>query len=480
MKHLTPVICLLLLSLLLSLTAFTQQPSEYFSPLSAKEYSEEIERLKKFKAEKKYQDKLSQEYYDFFVSNTNKEILLQLEKDHIVKDSLLLGRCEDIIKKIKRANNNYNLDSIRIYINRSFVPNAACYGEGTIMINLGLILLTENEHELAMAIGHEIAHQLLLHSDQKMKSTIKKFTSEDFLDELKSINKSSYEKYSRFKKLMEGHSVETSRHSRFKESEADSLGAAIITNAGFDAVTGAKLLLKLDLSDQWLIAKDLYNIRNTFEPAAISTAYFTSGSRYKGLSKIEITAEKTKLADSLKTHPDCSLRYKALTGIDTKVEIECCEKFSSPGKSIQERALFEIIRNLYETNNLTETIHFSLIALKSGYDANIYNRFIALAFSRMYHQDRFMKRFESVNAQAPPNSTLKELQDFLFAIKAAEIDLLALYYLNKLEGKSEDDLFARMQYNLLVKNSGVAKPDSAEIKEYDQNKYAYILKQILK
>lgn len=155
-------------------------------------------------------------------------MLALFKEDEILYDTSLLGKCNSILKKIASTNKQYSFESIRLYINRSIVANAACYGEGTVMINLGLFLWIDNEDELALVLGHELAHQLLEHSNSQMEKSITMLTSDDFKSELKDIKKSHYGKYDRFRKLMKGLYVESGKHSTYKESEADSLGLIFI------------------------------------------------------------------------------------------------------------------------------------------------------------------------------------------------------------------------------------------------------------
>ncbi|MDB5201418.1 MAG: peptidase Ste24p [Ferruginibacter sp.] len=214
--------------LTITFTASAQDPYSYFSPLSKTAYAAKITELKARKIPTVYQDKKEQQSYAGIIKERNDAILEDFENNRVIADSLLLNKSKAIIQRIKASNSSYNFDSISIYINRSAVPNASCYGEGTLFINLGLFLWVDNDDELALIVAHELSHQFLAHQESKIKKNIALLSSEEFTSEMKAIKKSSTGKYERFKKLMKEMVTQNGTHSRYKESEADSLGVVLI------------------------------------------------------------------------------------------------------------------------------------------------------------------------------------------------------------------------------------------------------------
>lgn len=453
-----------------------QKATSLYSELSSKVYTQKIAQLNAYKVPKTYDDKSSQAWYDEILTGRKNDLLETFKDDEIINDSLLLKKCNAVLKRISTSNSKYNFDSIKVYINRSLIPNAVCYGEGTIMINLGLLLWVDNDDELAFILAHEFSHQLLNHADQKVKKSIAALTSEDFVKELKKIKKAEYGKYQRYKDLMKDLNLESSKHSRFKESEADSLGIIFANNAGYNTKLGSRVLLKLDNADEIFESKKVYNTKDFFAETGVDISSFTTTSKYNGLSKVAIVATEDKLADSLKTHPDCSKRYEAINGKGVKPIINCCSALTNDYKEVKERAMVEITRYVYENGSLTFCIHMCAFALKNNYDATYYKSMLATSFSKIYYNDKNLKRFNSVNVAASPGTNLKELQDYLFAVSNEDLEKLALYFLdNNKEKTGEDFEFAYRSYNIFIKEKDKEITNETFSKKFPKSKYLYLI-----
>lgn len=459
-----------------TLSIKAQQNDFSFSGLGSAMYKDRIAELQKFKAPKKYADKSGQAWYEEIVTERNKTLLASFKEDEILYDTSLLAKCNSILKKIAASNKQYNFESIRLYINRSMVANAACYGEGTVMVNLGLFLWIDNEDELALVLGHELAHQLLNHSDGKMEKSIAMLTSDDFKSELKDIKKADYGKYDRFRKLMKGLYVEAGKHSTYKESEADSLGFIFIKNAGYNVNSAANILLKLDKVDELFSSNKLYSAKSFFEKTPADLSHFIIKPTYKGLSSVKVTMNADKDMDSVKTHPDCTKRYEAIVGQQARETPDCCVQLNEKNKALKERAMLEIVRNLYENNSIGLCTHLCIFALQNNYNPVIYNRFLSLCFSKLYYQDKQLERFNTANAYAKSETTLKELQDFLFAVSTKDLEKLSLHFLtDKIDTASEDYEFANLMYKTQVKQTEPAVAYAGYNKKFPNNKYQYLL-----
>ncbi|MEO7768977.1 MAG: M48 family metallopeptidase, partial [Ferruginibacter sp.] len=377
-----------------------QKSSINFSPLGATQYQASITQLEKYTVPNKYTDKSAQAWYHEMMTDRNGALIRLFKDNAVVYDTILLNKCNRIASRIIAANKNYRFDSLKFYINRSCVPNAACYGEGTVMVNLGLFLWLDNDDELALVLAHEMSHQVLDHFQSRLEKNIAMLTSEGFKVELKDIKKSKDGKYERFKKLMKSVSTETGKHSTYKESEADSLAMVLIQHAGFSPINGPVILLKLDNSDAVFTSPTLYSLKDFFEKAPADQSFFIVKRKYNGLSSVTVTMNADKDFDSIKTHPDCIKRYELLAGNGPKPPVNCCTFLSAVYGTYKERAMLEIVRNLYESNTIGLCAHFCIFALKNNYDPAIYNLFLSLCFSELYWSDNHLQRFNAVNTKA--------------------------------------------------------------------------------
>lgn len=123
-----------------------------------------------------------------------KEILLERKTSFLkeVKDSTFIfdntiqQSIKRILSKIYISNTQINHDDFYFVINKSMIPNAACYGNGIFSINLGLFTLVENDDELA--------HHILKHNDKSINEYIDTYNSKDTKHQ---INKAANQTYGR-------------------------------------------------------------------------------------------------------------------------------------------------------------------------------------------------------------------------------------------------------------------------------------------
>ena len=453
-----------------------QQSDMGFATLGSVTYKEKITQLEKFTVPKKYSDKSSQAWYNEILTDRNKGLLNAFKENAVIYDSLLLNTCYNILNRIAAANKNYKFDTVKLYINRSVVANAVCYGEGTVMVNLGLFLWLDNEDELALVIAHELAHQLMNHSESKIEKSISMLTSDDFKQELKDIKKADYGKFDRFRKLMKGLNIESGKHSTYKETEADSLGFVLIRNAKYDISNAPKLLLKLDKVDDLFTSGKLYTLKDFFEKTPIDQSYFKVKPKYNGLSSVNVTMNADKDLDSIKTHPDCIKRYEALSGKVNGLTLNCCTVLTNVLQQYKEYAMLEVVRHLYENNAIGLCAHMCLFALKNNYNPAVYDCFLSMCFSRLFYDDKKLQRFNAANTYARRATTLKELQDFLFQVSTPELEKLADYFLNNnTDTRSEDYGFANLMYNTQVKMKDTVTAYADFNKKFPTSKYQYLI-----
>lgn len=472
--------CKLILSCLILFSHYciSQNRNDYFSPLSSKSYASRIAAIKARSIPVMYEDKKEQKTYAGIIKERNEGIATDLEKDRIIYDTLLLNRSKSIIQRIKSANQEFNFDSIQVYINRSPVANASCYGEGTLFINLGLFLWIDNEDELAMVIGHELSHQFLGHSETRIKKNIALFSSEEFIEEMRAIKKSSDGKYERFKKLMKDVVTESGKHSRFKESDADSMSVVLIRKAGFNVNNGAGILLKLDKTDDLFVSPGIYDVKSFFQKTNADTFIFQPKKKYNGLSSANVTMNADKAFDTVRTHPDCIVRYKQVSGKTEVVEMGCCKQINNPSMLLKERAMVEMVRNAFEMKRYTLCIHLCLFALHNNFNNPLYNTFLSLSFSGIYEADKNLERFSVTDMGAGRGSTLKDLQDFIFSANSTNIDKLARYFLDNIEDKASDNYFiAEAFYNKAVKGNDEMVIKSKFKNKFPDSKYIFLFNQ---
>jgi len=118
--------------------------------------------------------------------------------------------------------------------------NAFALPGGKIGVNSGLLKVAKNQDQLATVLGHEVAHVLAQHSNERVSAS---FATESILDLTQAVaGGSSATSQSVFAALGLGAQVGVLLpFSRAQESEADLVGLDLMAKAGFDARQSVEL-----------------------------------------------------------------------------------------------------------------------------------------------------------------------------------------------------------------------------------------------
>ncbi|MFC4655118.1 M48 family metallopeptidase [Rheinheimera marina] len=119
--------------------------------------------------------------------------------------------------------------------------NAFALPGGKIGVYTGLLLVAENQHQLAAVIGHEIAHVMAGHSNERLSSDQFIQTALTVADSALAATGSQYQQ-----QLMTAFGVGAQigvalPFSRTHESEADIIGLDLMAKAGFEPAQSVKL-----------------------------------------------------------------------------------------------------------------------------------------------------------------------------------------------------------------------------------------------
>ncbi|MES2730898.1 MAG: M48 family metallopeptidase [Bacteroidota bacterium] len=111
--------------------------------------------------------------------------------------------------------------------------NAWCMPGGKVVVYTGIMPVTQNETGLAVVMGHEIAHAIAKHSDERASETM---VANGLLQAGQVVTGSNPKLVSQL--LLQAAGVGTQlgllSHSRNQESEADHLGLIFMSMAGYD------------------------------------------------------------------------------------------------------------------------------------------------------------------------------------------------------------------------------------------------------
>jgi Zn-dependent protease with chaperone function len=306
--------------------------------------------------------------YKYIYESRFKELSSFLQSSRAVTDPVAHQYLQSILKNITDVNPELKSLQVRLIFSRDWWPNAYSMGEGTIVVNGGLMPFFDNEAELAFVICHELAHYYLEHSNKAIRRHIETFNSSAFQAELKRLSKQEYGAGSQLDELLKRIAFGSKRHSRDNETEADKQALLFMKNTDYDCKSVKSCLQLLDKVDDSLVYKpvsleQIFNfISYPFKKKWIqkeSTIFSEMDTNDSPLSKKE--------RDSLKTHPDCSVRISMLE--DAVGNAVRGKKFlvdENLFHQLKKDFFCELTEQQFKSQNLGRNLYYSLQMLQSG------------------------------------------------------------------------------------------------------------------
>ncbi|WP_157740709.1 M48 family metallopeptidase [Mucilaginibacter xinganensis] len=250
-------------------------------------------------------NKKIQKTYREFISEKNTELIKRLNEKGFLFDTIAYPYLNSIFNHILEKN-SLDKNRFHFFIDRTSSVNAYSYEDGTVVCNLGLLGLMENESQLAMVFCHELGHVLLKHVNTGLVRQLEKYNSPEFLAQLKHIEKQRYNTKKQLENLLVNDVFDRRKHSRSQENAADSLGMVLFSNSSYGARTVSRIFNFLDSAENKTTSCSIHAF---FEQEKISI----DENWLKSEKKMSFgAAEKKEITDSLKTHPDCAKRKIAM------------------------------------------------------------------------------------------------------------------------------------------------------------------------
>ncbi|MBX2844671.1 MAG: M48 family metallopeptidase [Saprospiraceae bacterium] len=222
---------------------------------------------------------------------------------------------EAILNELLEGNPEIPADRIKLFISRDYVPNASCIGEGSIVMNIGLIRRFENESQVAFVLAHELAHYIDNHVNQGIQEYVSTKNSKATQKQIKQIRKAKYQRNQKGLDLLKSFTYNTSRHTRTKESAADAKAIELLSNTKYDLNEAVKALEMLDTIDEDKYEVKLNLIKSfdrqlyPFQPEWLEEE--NELAIFFGAGKTD--QEEVMHPDSLKTHPNSLVRAEQVS-----------------------------------------------------------------------------------------------------------------------------------------------------------------------
>ena len=354
-------------------------------------------------------------------------LISSIDNNNYVREQDVYNYVNSILSEIVKSNRKLISTTPLLLIDRSSAVNAYAIGGNIIAVNLGLLTFAQSRQEVALVIAHELSHNILLHPDNSMREEAEWFTSDEYKNSLNAVLDSRYERLTRLKKLFEGYKIDRSKHHRYHESDADSLAITLLKNSqiGFDA----RFFLRLDSADMQYKQALKKPVKDYFTNYNLAFEDWWTQKRTKGLStKSYNFKDTTSIQDSLKTHPDCAVRYAAtLNRSDVSVQL------TPVPSSIKEKAYRIIIWNMFDNLNLTACLYQILLQKDTGVTDEWYDFMMHNVMAGLYYSDKQLNRFHAIGivSKEAVSKDYYELQNMLEQIPKDKLEQYYKAFLDK-------------------------------------------------
>lgn len=414
---------LLLNVIILTLWSFSangQNENNYYkySQLSSIQYKNYRDSLKKYwECPNVFKNKSTQKEYESYWSERSGSLTKAIDNNDFIKDSILYPYLFQLTTELTKASPDLFPYPVFLLLDRSNIPNAYAIGEHIIAINAGLVMAAKSKEELSFYIAHELSHDLLRHTDNSMQQRAELVTSDDYKASLKNVLSSKYERYTRLKKIFESHSFDRRRHSRYNESEADSMAIVLMEKAGipFDAT----FFLNLDTADN--IYKQNLRMPATKHMEQMGLTWVVpSTSIKKGLSGKTISFKDTASnSDSLKTHPDCTERYQKTLSKNSKIS----NKTALPNK-VYTQATYIAMVDMFINRNICHGMYRILQSKEMLSSQLPYDFLLDINMKSLLYASKQMDRFNTLRIQRKQDvcTTYFDFQELLSKIPETELE----------------------------------------------------------
>jgi Zn-dependent protease with chaperone function len=247
-------------------------------------------------------DKKIRKQYLKYIQDKNDDLIGRLNGKEFLFDSVIYPYLYSVFKKVVDAN-GLDINTFHFLVSRSAEVNANTYEDGTIICNLGLLNVIENESQLAMVFSHELSHYLLKHGNTALIQYLETLNSDELLDQLKDIQKNRYNTKEQIEGIQLSDVFNRSRHSRYQETAADSLGMLLFSKTAYNCNSLPRLFDLFDSSD--VNETPVCTMRAFCQQEGI----MADDNWFVTSRKMSFGAEpKKEIIDSLETHPDCAKR----------------------------------------------------------------------------------------------------------------------------------------------------------------------------
>lgn len=242
------------------------------------------------------------------IKNRGRYVVMMYNNGYFLFNEDLQKHVNDVLQEIIEAN-DLDARKIRVAVSKDPSPNASSIGDGTLIINLGLLRRLSSDAQLAFILAHEIAHYKLDHGNQAIRQKVIERHKER--REGRSNVERTDEYLEESVKAFRKHVYNDRKHSRFKELDADSLGVIYLKNAGYEIGGATATLALLDTVDHPKLGMDV-DLIDYFNESVLRLLE-EEEEEVESLFDSDADNDDFDLdEEEIRTHPECEKRIKRI------------------------------------------------------------------------------------------------------------------------------------------------------------------------
>lgn len=369
-----------------------------------------------------------------FEEERKRAILVPLRDGYFFEDSIMRSHVHRLFVEIAAANSGVQMPQL-VFLSRKAQPNAASYGAGILVIDLGLFRLAQSLDEVAFVLAHEMAHDNFSH----VKASIEKYHDQFSVTNLKKSGLAKDLKQgdiSALRQIMYG----SAGFSRENEREADSAAYAWLSKTPYNPASGRRILGRLD------------SVSNDFMPKPpLVLREWLFYKQYPFKEKWLAPAQKSGLAnddapvflfhkDSISSHPHMAERLAHLDSLDRTVSRQVKEDAYPYDQKLKLYVQYETLWSALKTKDFLMGL-YQLSQLMNSYPQEpLLQEILCRFFVEFYESKKEHTLGKYLPQSLDESHPLFEYNTFLNNLRLSEIAQLAYYQLTERVQFNTDDV----------------------------------------
>ena len=379
------------------------------------------------------------EHYKRIVREASSEVYNAIRHAALL-DAELNATAQRVFQQIQQA--NPQVAAARLVVTRNPQANAYAVGNGTVILNVGLLPTLENESQLAFVLCHELAHIQCRHMETTMQERLATLHSREMRRQVRRIIQAEYNINSRMKDLVMGLSLDGSYHQRRHERQADSLGYELLKRTAYEAPQAYRTLELLDRIDE-PVSREPLELGRYFSCGAFPKVFAAAPAKPQSIFTVK-APEQTVLqtTDTLKSHPDCAKRMGYLRVLAAGNVAEGPQPIAPGFARLRSISRLEVVQSWFDTDCYDHAL-FDALQLLSTDPQNEYLRSVVqLSLYELQRHQVDHRLTEVVSNSSDHNPTnFNQLLTVLQGLRITEYQGLSACFA-QLSPATADDEFA--------------------------------------